>query len=55
MSTKSKAKYTPRQHQIAERIEENYQKRGYPKNRAWAIAWAVVRKNLRRKNGGSGS
>jgi beta-lactamase class A len=40
----SKAKYSAKQIKQAERIEESYEKKGIPKKKAEAIAWATVNK-----------
>jgi hypothetical protein len=46
MTTKSNARYPPKQHRMAEHIEQPYEKKGYARNRAWAIAWSTIRKYL---------
>jgi hypothetical protein len=40
----SKKKYTDRQKRKAEHIEEGYEQRGYPEERAKQIGWATVNK-----------
>jgi plasmid stabilization system protein ParE len=39
-----KSAYTDKQKRQAEHIEESYEKRGMPENRAEGIAWATVNK-----------
>jgi hypothetical protein len=43
---KTKKKYTPKQRRMAEHIEKTYEKKGVPKGKAWAIAYATLRKYL---------
>jgi hypothetical protein len=52
----SKEKYTEAQKDKAAHIEEGYQKKGVPKAKAEAIAWATVNKQSGggEKEGGSG-
>jgi hypothetical protein len=57
MARGSKAKYTSKQQRMAEHIEEGYEKKGVPVEKAEARAWATVNKLTGggMKKGGSGS
>lgn len=56
MAQGSKEKYTEKQKQKAEHIEESYEEKGMPKKKAEAIAWATVNKQSGggERKGGSG-
>lgn len=56
MGQGSKEKYTSEQKKKAAHIEESYEKKGAPKKKAEAIAWATVNKQSGggEKQGGSG-
>ena len=41
-----KKRYTAKQRRMAEHIEKGYEKKGFPKAKAWSVAWATVRKYL---------
>jgi hypothetical protein len=44
MKTKTKRHYSIKERRQAYHIEQGYEKKGLPIKRAWAIAWATVRK-----------
>lgn len=53
MKTKIKRHYSIKERRQAFHIEEGYEKKGLPKNKAWAIAWATLRKRDAGKKSGT--
>ena len=43
---KTKKRYNANQKRRAEHIEKSYEKKDFPKVKAWSVAWATVRKFL---------